>query len=121
MQSKNFLSTERKSVKDTDESINIAKISLANLRHTVVNFSQRSPGGKPRQTRQSSHLQRRLYDHRAAALSCQRLGHIQHQWFGRGANRHEPADRCRSLSAPRKKGTTKSSTWERWSKCPAAV
>ena len=67
MQSKNVLSTEGRSAKETYESINIAKISLANLRHTVVNFSQRSPGGKPRQTRQSSHLQRRLYDHGLAA------------------------------------------------------
>ena len=51
MQSKNVLSTEGRSAKDTDESINTAKIRLANLRRTVANSSQRSPGGKPGQAR----------------------------------------------------------------------
>src|SRR6266404_271202 len=101
MQSKNVLSTEGRSAKETYESINIAKISLANLRHTVVNFSQRSPGGKPRQTRQSSHLQRRLYDHRFAASGRQRLGSVQRQWLGRRVDRHEPANRGGSLGTRR--------------------
>src|SRR6266511_3629525 len=93
MQSKNVLSTEGRSAKDTYGSINTAKISLANLRRTVANSSQRSPGSKSGQTSQNSHLQRRFYDHGIAAFSRQGLGRVQREWSRRGIDRYEPVAR----------------------------
>ena len=52
-------------------------------------------------TRQSSHLQRRLYDHGLAAFGGEGLGHIQRQWSGRGVDRHEPVTRGGSAGARR--------------------